>query len=149
MEKAFSVLPDDLTERLKVVDKFIKVPLETNQRHALLDLYYQGGTDGLKAVTNIINRRDPTDKDFVLASNREAALEMLLWDMDASGQHLEGLQKRRARNVAMFLAGEYGSDLDTIPLWDKVNPHTGKVTYSEMQWYRVKDTDLPERPHNA
>jgi GH24 family phage-related lysozyme (muramidase) len=144
---AFEMLPQDIEVRAAYVAKRLKVPVESHQLHALVDLYYQGGTDGLNAVAKIINARDPDDPQSVLASDREAAREFLNWDTTARGDHLTGLLGRRGRNVAMFTSAEYGSDLDRIPLWRRVSPSTGKVLYSEMEWYDVTEQDLPARPH--
>lgn len=144
--EAFEMLPQDIEERAAYVAKRLNVPVKPHQLHALIDLYYQGGTDGLIAVAKIINARDPDDPKSILASDREAAREFLNWDTTAKGIHLDGLLGRRGRNVAMFTSAEYGSDLDRIPLWRSVNPTTSKVMYSEMEWYDVTEHDLPARP---
>jgi GH24 family phage-related lysozyme (muramidase) len=145
VDQAFSTLMDDLAQRVEQVQKYLKVAISSNQVHALVDLYYQGGTDGLKAVATIINSRNPDDPQSVLKSDREAAREFLNWDTNAAGDHLAGLLKRRALEVAMFIAGDYGSDLAEIPLWEQVDPSTHKVRFSDMKQYKIKETDIPQK----
>ena len=142
VREAFLMLLDDLSPRVISVTNAIKVPVKAHQIDAVTDLLYQGGSDGYKAVLAIINNRNPNNAQSVLASDREAAREFLNWDTTAAGEHIDGLLKRRARNVAIYCAGDYGSDLDEVPLWDKVDPDTGKVTTVDAQAYKLKPRDL-------
>jgi GH24 family phage-related lysozyme (muramidase) len=141
VEEAIDNLHEHAAERERVFEK-IAVPLEQHQLDALLSLYYQGGSDGFDAVVKIINARKPDDQISCLTSDREAAREMLNWDTSASGEHMRGLFSRRGREVAMFAAGEYGSDLDKIPLWDEVDPETKKPRKQDMKWHEVKPGDF-------
>jgi lysozyme len=131
----------DTNERAKIVNTYLKVPIKQEQFDALLTLYYQGGSDGLKAVTDIVNNRDINDPQSVLTSNREALREILQWDTDAAGHHLEGLLKRRGLEVAMYIAGEYGQG--KVPYWTKVNPETGKPVMADVEWYDLKLEEIP------
>jgi GH24 family phage-related lysozyme (muramidase) len=144
ISKALSLMVKDVNERAKLVNKYIKVPIKQEQFDTLVTLFYQGGTDGLYAVCNIINQRDVINHDSVLTSNREVARELLNWDTDNSGKHLEGLLMRRGREVAMFTAGEYGSDIYSIPYWNRVDPETGKVRKEDIQWYDLKIEEIPD-----
>jgi GH24 family phage-related lysozyme (muramidase) len=135
------VLPH-LKERAARVNELITVPLQQHQFDAILDLYYQGGSDGLIACAKIINARDPNDPISVLTSDRETAREILNWDTSADGTHMAGLLKRAGRRVAMYTAGEYGSDLDLIPMWDRVDEETGKVRAKDMKMVKVSEGDF-------
>lgn len=142
VKEALGQIRPHLQARTKRVNDLINVPLKQHQFDAILDLYYQGGSDGLIAVAKIINARDPSDRLSVLASDREVCRELPNWDTDAAGNHLEGLLGRRGRNVAMYAAGEYGSDLDEIPMWDRVDPKTGKVRREDMKMVKVTEEDF-------
>lgn len=144
--ESIKLLNVDVAERMPRIEAAIKVPLADNKMHALLDLYYQGGNDGLDAVAAIINKRDPDDKKSCLTSDREAAREILEWDTSADGTHMEGLLKRRGLNVAMYTADEYGSDLDKIPWWDRVDEETGKARMKDVKWYVVQPGDFTPTP---
>lgn len=142
IQEALQQIVIDVNERAKIVNKYLKVPIKQEQFDALLTLYYQGGRDGLKAVTDIINNRDVNDPQSVLSSNREALREMLQWDTDAAGHHLEGLLKRRGLEVSMYIAGEYGEG--KVPYWTKVNPETGKPRMTDVEWYDLKLEEIPK-----
>lgn len=135
------VLPH-LVERADAVRKAIKVPVAQCQFDALMDLYYQGGRDGLEASCIHLNNRNPADKASCLASDQATVIEMLRWDTSADGTHMAGLLKRRGRDVAMFLAEEYGSDLDLVPAWKTVDPATYKPQPKDMFFVPVTDKDL-------
>ena len=141
VQEALDNLHEDVAKRENVFEK-IAVPLEQHQLDALLSLYYQGGSDGFDAVVKIINTREPDNAASCLASDVEAAREMLKWDTSASGEHMRGLFSRRGREVAMFAAGEYGSDLAKIPLWDEVDPETKKPRMKDMKWHDVDPGDF-------
>jgi GH24 family phage-related lysozyme (muramidase) len=143
------VLPH-LKERAPFVSNLLTVPIQQHQFDAILDLYYQGGKDGLvgddklglSGVIKIINARDPKDPLSVLASDRETAKEILNWDMSADGTHMPGLLKRAGRRVAIYTAADYGSDLDLIPMWDRVDEETGKVRAKDMKMVKVSEGDF-------
>src|SRR6476659_2848064 len=54
-KEAFTRLKADVAKREPIVNKALKVPVTQHQFDALFSLYYQGGSDGLKAVADLIN----------------------------------------------------------------------------------------------
>jgi GH24 family phage-related lysozyme (muramidase) len=146
VSEAIKQIGPHLQERAGRVNDMLAVPILQHQFDAVLDTYYQGGSDGLEAVIKVINARDPYDPASVLFSDREAARELLQWDTSADGTHMSGLLMRCGRRVAMYLAGEYGSDLDLIPTWDRVDPETEKVRRADMKMTKVKDEDFAWPP---
>jgi len=125
VKEAFQRLKADIEKREKSVEKALKVPLEQHEWDALFSLFYQGGSDGLKAVAGLIND----------GMKLQAAEEFLNWDTNAAGEHKEGLMKRRRLERDLFLNANYG-DIDPIPYWEG-NPRT-----TAMKQYRVTDEDL-------
>lgn len=142
IQEAMQKVPQHLMDRADAVRKAIKVTVTQSQFDALLDLYYQGGSDGLEACCKFLNDRVEDDKMSCLTSDRLTAIEMLRWDTSADGTHMPGLLKRRGRNVAMFLAEEYGSDLDQVPCWSTVDPVTYRPRMKDMTLVPVSDEDL-------
>ena len=140
--KALEMLREDIEKRLDPVNAALTVPVSQSQFDALVSLYYQGGSDGLAAVTEVINQRNPDDAANCLANDKLACAEILCWDTSADGTHMRGLFARRAREVAVYGAAEYGSDLDAIPLWHVVDAETLKPRAADMVFHTVTAEDF-------
>jgi GH24 family phage-related lysozyme (muramidase) len=143
--EAFKLLKEDIERRVAPVEKILAAVLdhvEQSQFDAVLDLYYQGGSDGLEAVAKVMNTRDLAVEETCLTSDRETCRELLNWDTNAAGEHMRGLFKRAGRRVAMYAAAEYGSDLSEIPMWREVDRKSGRPTGARMETYRVVPGDF-------
>jgi GH24 family phage-related lysozyme (muramidase) len=107
--------------------KYTLPPMRVEQHHydAVFSLYYQGGSDGLKAVAEFVMRGAPL----------EAANEFLKWDMDAAGINRTGLFARRQLERNLFLFGDYGK-LNPVKLW------RGDPRQTQPELYDVTDEDL-------
>jgi GH24 family phage-related lysozyme (muramidase) len=106
---------------------WFKPPAPVLQQHvdAGFSLYYQGGSDGLKAVSALVRQ----------GKMQEAADEFLRWDMDAEGVKKKGLLARRELERDLFLTGNYG-DLNPVRLY-RGDPKT-----SQFEEYNVTERDL-------
>lgn len=140
--QALELLREDIEKRLDPVNAALDVPVSQSQFDALVSLYYQGGSDGLGAVAEVINERDPNNAESCLTSDKLACAEFLCWDTSQDGTHMRGLFARRAREVAVYGAAEYGSDLDAIPLWHVVDAETLKPRAADMVFYTVSKDDF-------
>lgn len=104
-----------------------KPPVPVLQRHldAVCALYFQGGSDGLKAVSALIRE----------GNLQGAADEFLRWDTDADGVQRTALYGRRQLERDLFLTGDYGV-LNPIRLY-RGNPRT-----THWEDYYVTPEDL-------
>ena len=104
-------------------------PMPVLQQHfdAAFNLYYQGGSDGLKAVSALVRQ----------GKMQEAADEFLRWDMNSKGIKKKGLLERRKLERQLFLAGSYG-ELNPVRLYHG-NPH---VPNAPFDLYNVTERDL-------
>lgn len=128
--EAFRRLKTDIATRELVVDRMLKVPVKQHEWDALVSLYYQGGSDGLRAVCKLLNA----------GKHQEAADEFLKWGTNAKGEPMAGLLRRREREREMFLRASYGDDLMTLPMW-RGNPRT-----TPREEYHVQEEDLVDVP---
>lgn len=126
--EAFRRLKTDVATRELVVDRLLKIPVRQHEWDALMSLYYQGGSDGLRAVVKLLNE----------SKRQEAADEFLQWDKNAAGEHKPGLLRRRERERLMFMHGVYGDNLLTLPMW-RGNPKT-----TPREEYHVQEEDLAD-----
>jgi GH24 family phage-related lysozyme (muramidase) len=104
-------------------------PTPVLQQHvdAAFSLYYQGGSDGLKAVSALVRQ----------GRMLEAAMEFLQWGTDAEGVRKKGLLARRDLERLLFLTGDYG-DLNPVRLY-RGDP---KVPDAPFELYNVTPDDL-------
>src|ERR1044072_7051385 len=72
---AFDRLKKDVERREGAVERALRRPVSQQQWDAIFSLYYQGGSDGLKAVANHVNNNDM----------KLAAEEFLKGDTNAAG----------------------------------------------------------------
>jgi GH24 family phage-related lysozyme (muramidase) len=104
---AIENLKKDIVLREPAVSKALgNAKVSDDQFSALVSLYYQGGSDGLKAVCAHVKN----------GNLRAASEEFLRWDKNAAGKRLAGLAKRRLMEKAIFDRCDYG-DLTTIKVW--------------------------------
>lgn len=125
VREAFDRLRRDVDARARLVSGALRVEVEQHQFDALFSLFYQGGSDGYRAVLKLIND----------SKMDEAADEFLRWDTNAKGEHKTGLMRRRVMERRLFLNADYG-DLTRIPFW-RGNP---RETLREE--YVLKEGDL-------
>jgi len=106
---------------------WFRSPVPVLQQHvdAAFSLYYQGGSDGLKAVGALVRA----------GRMQEAADEFLKWDMDAEGVRKKGLLARRELERTLFRAGDYG-ELNPVRLY-RGDPKT-----TPFEEYIVTERDL-------
>jgi len=90
------LLRADLDKFETGVSKAIKVPLAQNEFDALVLFHFNTGAISSGSVDDKLN-----------AGDRAGALNTMLQYRKAGGKVLDGLEKRRAREVAMFSKGEY------------------------------------------
>src|SRR5215207_80043 len=102
-------------------------PVPVLQQHvdSVFSLYYQGGSDGLKAVSALVRA----------GRMQEAADEFLRWDADAEGIPRKGLKARRELERTLFLTGDHGA-LNPVRLY-RGDPKT-----TPFEEYNVTERDL-------
>src|SRR5215204_2928843 len=100
VKKAFRLLHKEMETRIQTVAwalgirKFSAPPAPLEQHHfdAVFSLYYQGGSDGLKAVAALIQQGRMED----------AADEFKRWDANRHGEQKDGLRSRRELERHLF-----------------------------------------------
>jgi len=134
VKKSFHLLHKEMETRIQTVAwalgvrKFSvpSVPLEQHHFDAVFSLYYQGGSDGLKAVSALIQQGLMT----------EAADEFKRWDANRHGEQKDGLRARRELERHLFLTGDYG-ELNPVRLY-RHDPHDNP----HFEEYHVTEADL-------
>jgi lysozyme len=111
--------------RLTLVNRALKVPVLQHEFDALFSGYYQSGTDLLRDVAEAVNAKD----------RPAIAAAYLKHDTNAKGVRMDGLLKRRAREICLHLTGEYGA-LDRIPFWP------GDPKKTRMEFYEPQPGDF-------
>jgi GH24 family phage-related lysozyme (muramidase) len=125
VKEAFKRLKKDVEARAEIVTKALTVPVLQHEFDAIFSAYYQSGTDALTDIAAAVNGGDKS----------AVAQAFLKHDTNAKGEPMPGLLKRRARELNLFLTGEYG-DLDKIPYWK------GDPKKTPMGTYKVRAGDL-------
>ena len=124
---AFDLFVKDMAKLDARLNRELKVPVLQPQYDALKDLNFNAGNRYVWDVVKLIN-----------AGEMDAAADtMLRDDQNLSGEHIPGLSKRRALEVAMFSHGDYGH-LDRVLLF------TGNPRTTRPQTYVVQDADFAE-----
>ena len=95
-EEGREILLRDLKGYEDAVDSLVTVPLDENQRGALVSFTFNLGKGNLKKSTLL---KKVNAGDFVGASE-----EFSKW-INAGGKPLEGLKRRRAAEAALFVSG--------------------------------------------
>jgi GH24 family phage-related lysozyme (muramidase) len=108
------------------------VPVLQHHYDAVFSLYYQGGSDGLKAVAAHVQAGHMI----------EAANEFLRWDQDAAGINRTGLFARRQLERNLFLTGDYGK-LNPVKLW-RGDPRTTQPELYDVTAEDLKGWDEPD-----
>lgn len=121
VKEAFERLRRDVTPRAEQVNKRLMVRVLQHEFDALFSCYYQSGTDALEEIAAAVNVKD----------RPSIARAYLNHDTNAKGIPLDGLLKRRARELCLHLTGEYG-DIGRIPFWRGDPKKTPMSTY-ELQ----------------
>lgn len=100
LEEAEEFFDQDIQAAEDAVTKRVTVPLEQHQFDACVSLCYNVGAYNFKRSTlsKLLNGGDLEG----------AANEFKRW-VFASGKRLKGLERRRARELDLFVDGEYGS----------------------------------------
>jgi GH24 family phage-related lysozyme (muramidase) len=130
LREAWDLLVLDIRKREPMLNKLLgDIGVLQHEYDALMSLMYQGGRDNLEAVLHWLAKGD----------RRGALHEWLDQDTNAKNKHLEGLEKRRVREMCIFEAEEYG-DLSWVPLWVSGDPHDPK---NPPVKYYLKPEDLP------
>jgi lysozyme len=101
IEDAFIRLKADIAARDIVIAKCLTRPVTQGEWDALASLYFQAGTEAMKAVAVIYNATPA-------AISTLAALEFAKWGYGANGLPTAGHAKRRIREMAMAALGDYG-----------------------------------------
>ncbi len=109
VEQSIALLAADLVRREADVTKALKVPVSQEQFDALLDAYYNKEHAVLPVIALINEGKIP---------DAMALLQTL--DRNSKSVQLKGLTRRRAREVNLFLHGDYG-DLSTVKIF-RANP---------------------------
>jgi len=133
VKKAFHLFHEAVESRIQTVRwamglrVWSKPPVPILQHHldAVCSLYFQGGSDGLKAVSALIRAGDL----------QAAADEFLRWDTDAAGINRPGLYGRRELERDLFLTGNYG-------VLNPIRPDSGDPRTTHWEDYYVTDRDL-------
>ena len=105
VEQALALLAADLIRRENDVTAALKAPLTQPQFDAIIDAYYNK-EHAILPVIALINQGNVS----------EAMALLLTLTRNSKGIWLEGLAKRRLREVALFLHGDYG-DLSTVKVF--------------------------------
>lgn len=103
IDDAFARMVRHVRDNDKTIDRLLKVPVSQSEWDAMASLYYQKGFAALKAVTDLFNARVPSSI---------AILELSKWH-----SNIDGLAKRRVREMAMAVDGYYGN-IETYLLFD-------------------------------
>lgn len=126
--EAFRRLKTDVATRELVVDRLLKVPVQQHEWDALVSLYCQVRSRGMRAVVRLLNE----------SKRQEAADEFLKWGTNEAGEIDLDLLRRRERERLLFMHAAYGNDLLTLPLW-RGDPQT-----TEPEMYTVQEEDLAD-----
>jgi len=124
---AFKLLTEGIRDRERLLNVRLKVPVKQHQYDALMSLLYQAGRDDLEAVLEYVNAGDIEG----------ASEEFLEHGVNAKGEEMPGLVKRRQFEKDMFDGKGYG-ELNPIPYW------SGNPRKTKMKQYYIQPQDLPD-----
>jgi lysozyme len=125
-KQAFSLLRSDVARREHELDTLLAgCSVSQHERDALMSLLYNRGAKATRTITDLIAK----------GKKQEAADKFLDWGVNAKGEMLKGILKRREMERKIFLHADYG-EVTPIPMW-RANPR-----HSNPELYHVQDDDL-------
>ncbi|MGF2120847.1 glycoside hydrolase family protein [Enterococcus casseliflavus] len=121
--QANNLLDQDLQSHASGIFKYITVQLNQNQFDALVSFHFNLGANILQGSTLL---------SYINSRNWQAAANEMNKYVNAGGQPLEGLIRRRKAESELFLRSSTGTatNLEAVINWFKVRE--GKVSYSQI-----------------
>jgi GH24 family phage-related lysozyme (muramidase) len=126
VKQAFALLKSDIKKREIELAKMLgQHTVPQHVYDAFMDLLFNRGHRAARSLVEVYTKQGPD----------AAATELLNWGVNARGDPMAGVYKRRKLAVKMMLEAQYG-EVSPIPYW------TGNPRTTDPKQYHVQDDDL-------